>query len=44
MKSKALRVLDRSNTEIVGSNPAWGRYVCPYFAIVCYEEGEDDEK
>jgi len=35
--SKARTVCDRSNTGIVGSNPAQGMDVCPRFSVLCCE-------
>jgi hypothetical protein len=34
-QSKARTVFDRSNTGIVGSNPARGMDVCPRFSMLC---------
>jgi hypothetical protein len=34
-RSKARTVFGRSNTGIVGSNPAWGMDVCPPFSVLC---------
>jgi hypothetical protein len=34
-RSKARVVFDRSNTRIVGSNPARGMAVCPRFSVLC---------
>jgi hypothetical protein len=34
-QSEARTVFDRSNTEIVGSNPAQGMDVCPRFSVLC---------
>jgi hypothetical protein len=42
MRSKACMVLDRSNTRIVGSNPARGLDVCPHFSMLmlpCVDRG-----
>jgi hypothetical protein len=33
-RSKARTVFDRSNTRIVGSNPARGMNVCPRFSVL----------
>jgi hypothetical protein len=34
-RSKARTVFNRSNTGIVGSNPARGMYMCPRFSVLC---------
>jgi hypothetical protein len=33
---KAPTILDRSKTEVVGSNPARGMNTCPIFAALCW--------
>jgi hypothetical protein len=35
-RSKARTVFGRSNTGIVGSNPARGMDVCPRFSVLCF--------
>jgi hypothetical protein len=34
-RSKARTIFNRSNTRIVGSNPARGMYVYPRFSVLC---------
>jgi hypothetical protein len=34
-QSKACTVYDRLNIGIAGSNPAWGRDVCPRVSVLC---------
>jgi hypothetical protein len=43
VRSKACRILDRSNTGIVGSNPARGTVMCPRlcFAVLCRKRPYD---